>query len=239
MRKFLVCFAAMALVATLNTTVRAQCGTLFGECLINGNLDAGTAGNGSMTGTNPPWTVTSSVVDAAIFQPGFADNTLAGNGPDEGLGIWYRSFRGGGTSGNPPVDADLAQTIDPVPTAGLYKLTFDYLVETNFTAASMTATLSSSGGDIDTLDLLTSPRTSVGGGFNGVGNIPQVGTLLVNADVGDTLTVSLAMVDGVAGSGNPQSFVADRFSLTRVPEPASATLGLLALLGIAGFARRR
>jgi MYXO-CTERM domain-containing protein len=247
MRKVLLCAAAIVCVAACGTVANAQCGTLFGECLVNGNLDLGTPGDGTMTGTNPPWTVTNNLVDAAIFQPGFADNTIPGNAADEGLGIWYRAFRGGGTSGNPPVDANLSQTTVPVLMGGTYRLTFDRVVENNFTADSMTATLSSSSGPSTSVDLLTKKVTNAGytgGGFNQVGttapeyNITE--TLLLSGVVpGDTLTVSLAMVGGVAASSNPQSAVADRFSLVRVPEPTSVALGLLGLCGLLGLIRRR
>jgi hypothetical protein len=246
MKQFLFVMAVISCVAAMSTVANAQCGVLGVECLVNGNLDLGTPGSGTGPGTNPPWTVASNIPDGAIFQPGFADNTLPGNGPTEGLGIWYRAFRGGGQSGNPPVDATLAQTTVPVTAGGTYALTFTRVVENNFTAASMLATLSSSSGPSTSVDLLTKKVTAVtytGGGFNNIG-ITGAGyeineTLILSGVLaGDTLTVALAMVDGVDAGANPQSLVADRFSLVAVPEPGTLTLVGLAVIGLLGRRRR-
>jgi hypothetical protein len=46
------------------------------------------------------------------------------------------------------------------------------------------------------------------------------------------------MVDGVDAGANPQSLVADRFSLVAVPEPGTLTLVGLALIGLLGRRRR-
>jgi hypothetical protein len=235
MRKLLVCLAAIVCVAALSTVAHAQCGVLGVECLVNGTLDIGTAGGAGLPGTAPPWTLTNTGdPTAAQFNPGFANSVGPG-----GNGIWYRAFLGGPTQQNPNrplVSADLSQTA-VATAAGRYLLLFDYLVETNFTAESMMATLSSTGGGTSTLNLLTVPRTNVGGGF--VDNPAGVGSLLVNANAGDTLTVHLAMVNGRDAGTNPQSVVADNFRLARIPEPTSVLLGLIGVVGLLGLARRR
>jgi PEP-CTERM motif len=121
--------------------------------------------------------------------------------------------------------------------AGPNRLTFDYLVETNFTAESMMATLSSTSGGTSSLNLLTATRTNMGGGFGTQG--AEVGSLVVNANAGDTLTVHLAMVNGRDAGANPQSVVADNFRLSKVPEPTSVLLGLIGVVGLLGLGRRR
>jgi hypothetical protein len=239
MRKILLGLLAMGSVALLSTAARAQCGTLGGECLINGNLDTGTAGDGTVPGTALPWTVVNDAghATAGMFQPGFADNTGVN-------GFWYRAFLGSVAS---PDSSTLAQTV-VVPTAGTYTLSFDKVIEQNFTATSLLASLSSSGGGSTSIDLLTqkvTDATYTGGGFSTVAstaptyNIHSILTL-AGVNAGDTLTVSVAMVGGHGGVPNPQSAVIDNFSLQRtVPEPACLALGLIGLLGTLGLVRRR
>jgi hypothetical protein len=243
MKKLLVCLLAIVAVAALSTVAHAQCGVLGAECLVNGNLDLGTAGGAGLPGTAPPWTlVNTGNATAAQFNPGFADNTGVN-------GLWYRAFLGGPTMQDPNrplVSADLSQTV--VATAGgTYRLMFERVVENNFTAAAMRATLSSSSGPSVTRDLLLDKITAAtytGGGFDTVAATAPGYDIKVTMDLpgvlaGDTLTVSLAMVEGRDAGTNPQSVVADTFSLARVPEPASAMLGLIGLVGLAGLARRR
>lgn len=240
MKKLLVCLAAIVAVAALGTVAHAQCGVIGAECLVNGNLDLGTAGGAGVPGTAPPWTLANTGNDtAAQFNPGFADNTGVN-------GIWYRAFLGGGTAMNPLVSADLSQTAIAT-TGGTYRLTFERVIENNFTAAAMRATLSSSSGPSVTRDLLLDKITAAtytGGGFDTVAATAPGYDINVSMDLpgvlaGDTLTVSLAMVDGQDAGMNPQSAVADNFSLARVPEPASVMLGLIGVFGLLGLARRR
>jgi hypothetical protein len=242
MKKLLVCLAAIGCVAALSTLAHAQCGVLGAECLVNGTLDVGTAGGAGLPGTAPPWTLTNTGnPTAAQFNPGFADNTGVN-------GIWYRAFLGPNPQNptRPLVSADLSQTV--VATAGgTYRLNFDRIVENNFTAAAMRATLSSSSGPSVTRDLLLDKITAAtytGGGFGTVATTAPGYDINVTMDLagvlaGDTLTVSLAMVDGRDAGANPQSVVADNFRLARVPEPTSVMLGLMGAIGLLGLARRR
>jgi hypothetical protein len=244
MKQILVCLAAIVCIAAFSTVAHAQCGVLGVECLINGNLDIGTAGGAGLPGTAPPWTLTNTGnATAAQFQPDFADNTGVN-------GIWYRSFLGGPTMqepNRPLVSANLSQTTLPVTAAGTYQLQFERVVENNFMAGAMTATLSSSSGPSVTRNLLLDKITAAtytGGGFDTVATTApgyniNVAMNLPGVLAGDTLTVSLAMVDGDDSGTNPQSVVADNFRLARVPEPASAVLGLIGVFGLLGVARRR
>jgi hypothetical protein len=55
-----------------------------------------------------------------------------------------------------------------------------------------------------------------------------------------TIRVSAGFVDGIPNPlGGGQAFVVDDFTLAVVPEPTSLMLGLIAVFGAVGFARRR
>lgn len=234
--KRLLTFAAILSVAMCGM-VHAQCGTLGGECLVDANLDASTAGGGGSPGSSPGWNLINvGNATAGQFQPGFADNTGVN-------GFWYRAFLG---NANTPVDSDLTQDV-VVPTAGDYLLTFDAVIEQNFTSNSITAVLSSDAGPSVTRDL-TLDRVSAGsdytgGGFNTIGaSTPpyntEVSMRLNGVGGGDTLTVSVAMLGGIDAGVNPQSVVIDNFSLSRIPEPTSAILCLLGTIGLFVVRRR-
>jgi hypothetical protein len=219
MKKVLSVMVATVCVAAFSAVASAQ--------LANGNLDVGLASDGTLPGTAPPWTLNNvGNATAAQFQAGFADST-------GGNGIWFRSFLGNTTT---PVSATFSQTAVALA-SGPYQLTFDYLVEQNFTAQSMLATLSSTSGGTATLDLNAVPRTAINGGFSA--NPAAVGSLLINANAGDTLTVSLAMLNGqTSGLSGGQTVMADRFNLALVPEPSTMALGLAALMGLVAVRRR-
>jgi hypothetical protein len=114
-------------------------------------------------------------------------------------------------------------------------------------AGSLIATLTSSSGPSATLDLLATkiPAGSsyTGGGFGSIGtatppyNIQQM-LMISGVNANDTLTVSVAMMGGINANVNPQSAVVDNFRLTFIPEPSSALLGALGLLGVMSRRRR-
>lgn len=227
--------AFAGLLTALSLLAAAMCEPASAQnLLVNGNLDVGTAGGAGLPGTAPPWTLTNAGnATAAQFQPGFANSQAPG-----GNGLWHRSFLGGGPNMNPLVSSNLTQTV-VAPATGPYKLSFDYLVEANHSSDSLTAILSSTSGGSASLDLLLAPRATMGGGFGNNPGFP-VGMLQINANAGDTLTVSVAMVNGVTNPlGGAQSALADNFSLILVPEPGSLALGGFVLLGLAGVRRFR
>jgi hypothetical protein len=209
------------------------CSASAQNILINGNLDIGVAGAAGAPGSAVGWTLNNPThPTGAQFQGGFADNTGVN-------GVWYRAFLGG--AAGPGVDAELTQTV-LAPEAGDYLLTFDAVVEQRFTAQSITAALNGVTRDL-TLDRIDAGSTYTGGGFGTIGAaVPphntQISLLLTGVNLGDPLTVSVAMVQGLSGGGNPQSVVVDNFSLVRIPEPATALLACLAGLGLVVRRRR-
>jgi hypothetical protein len=230
MRRSLFSLLALSLVVVVVGITPA----LGQNLLQDGLLDTGTAGGGGQPGTNAFWTlVNTGNATAAQYQGGFANSQAPG-----GLGMWYRAFLGTPAA---PVSSTLSQSV-VAPAAGTYVLTFDRIVEQNFTADAMTATLSSSGGPTISADLLADriPAGSsyTGGGFVNIGSATPpydiVETLtLAGVNAGDTLTVSVTMTNGRDAGANPQSAVIDNFVL--VPEPGS-----LALVGcVLVLARRR
>lgn len=236
MKKVLVCGLALAALVAMTATQRVAAQNL----LQDGLLDTSVAGGGGAPGSNAFWTLTNTGnATAAQFQGGFANSANP-----QGFGVWYRAFLGNAQA---PVSSTLSQSV-PNAAGGKYLLQFDAVIEQNFTATSMVATLSSSGGPVATLDLLADkiPAGSsyTGGGFANIGaatppyNIVK-SLMLSGVNAGDTLTVSVAMTDGISGPTNPQSVVVDNFRLTRVPEPSSLALAGLGVLALRTVRRRR
>lgn len=204
--------------------------------LDDGDFDLATSG--TIT-SNSAWSLVSDVpngVDfAAQFQVGgFArsDGALG-----SGAGIWYRSFTGSTSDG---ADSDLTQTV-AAPESSDYLLTFEAARETNFTADEWNVSLTSDGtGGSGVIDLLAAAIPE--GNFNQVQVVnggPGAAAFSIRINgvtAGDMLTVNASMVNGVDAGANPQSAFIDRFSLTTIPEPATA---LIALFGLAGAAARR
>ncbi len=241
-RKIAARLSAFAAVLIFAAGAHAQCGTLFGECLVDGDLDL--ADSGGQT-SNSPWVLTvnfpDTVQDAAQFQTGFANaQNNSTQSPGTGTGIWLKAFEGQQEDpGQPKADADLTQSV-VVPTAGNYRLNFVAGREDNFTADEFFVSLTSSGtGGSDSIDLLTAPMIlgNIGGSTSPALGGNPFSVELSGVSAGDTLTVVGAMVGGIDAKINPQSGFLDSFSLTRVPEPTTAML--VGLASLAGLGRRR
>ena len=241
MKKALVFVTAISCVAVLGTVAHAQCGVLGAECLVDGDFRLATPGGQT---SNSTWSLNVDFPDgtgsAAQFQGGFGDADNVAN--PGGTGVWFKTFEGMQAAGDPPANATLSQSTPPVLAGGAYKLDFVAGRETNFTAESFSVTLSSSGtGGSTSIDLLNAPMIlgNIGGAASPALGGNPFSLLLGGVSAGDVLTVTGAMVNGVVAPVNPQSGFLDSFSLTRVPEPASAVLGLIAMLGLFGLVRRR
>lgn len=156
-------------------------------------------------------------------------------------GVWFKSFVGTDAT---PADATLTQTVSNVAQSGAYRLTFDSARETHFRAAGATATLSSSGGQSVSIDLLTAAYLH-GGNMETrpAPNEPPLSgpthfsLLLPGVNAGESLTVTIEMSDGVLAPDNPQSLMVDNFDLSFVPEPGSSALVGLVVLAL--LARRK
>ena len=194
--------------------------------------------------TNSDWVLTTNSPDtvdlASRFQfSGFSRSDGAGG---TGSGLWLRAFEGNqGGGGDPLAQSNLTQSI-VAPNSGEYTLSVDWARETNFTAASWDVTLSSSGtGGSDSVDLLNAVGNI--GNFNQIlvaNGGPNVANLsLSGVTAGDTLTVTMSMVDGQDALMNPQSAFIDNFNLQFVPEPGSLALAGSGLLWMFGVRRRR
>jgi hypothetical protein len=239
MKRALVSLMAISCVAVLSAVAHAQCGVLGAECLVDGDLTLATSGT---TTSNSTWALVANMPDgtnvAAQFQSGFAN----ADNPTPGSGVWFKSFEGMQAAADPPANATLSQSTLPVASGGSYQLDFVAGRETNFTAEEFFVTLSSSGtGGSTSIDLLAAPMIlgNIGGAASPALGGNPFSLLLSGVSAGDVLTVTGAMVNGVVAVTNPQSAFLDSFSLTRVPEPASAVLGLIAMLGLFGLVRRR
>ena len=226
----------MTIAVTLSMPARVGADNL----LLDPRLDSGTAGGAGLPGTNAFWTLTNTGnATAAQYEGGFANQVNLG-----GLGVWYRAFLGAAGSG---VGSTLTQSVTAT-TAGAYVLRFQAVVEQNFLADALNATLTKTGGASVTLDLLSkrvgAGSTYSGGGFGQIGAAtppydPRQALSLAGVNAGDTLTVSIEMINGRSSGVNPQSAVIDNFELALIPEPSACVLASSGLLGALVLRRRR
>ena len=177
--------------------------------------------------SNSNWSM---VANAPGGGPSARFSTSVWAASDGETGVWFRSFQG---SSAEPANATLSQSVI-APRGGSYTLLFDSARETHVTGDSWLASLTASSGPSDSFELLTAT-------YNDDGNMnsdPTRFSLTVNGvNAGDTLTVSVDMVNGVDAGSNPQSLMVDHFRL--IPEPVSVALVGVGLAGLLGVRRRR
>lgn len=245
MKKLLTPFAVLGVVLLASTTANAQ------NLLINPGVDDPPVHEG-VTATG--WTlVAERTLSGPAATANFAD--FADREAPAGRGLWARSFIGTAAD---PAQAILSQVVPALPGVP-YRMSGWAHFETYYAG----------GLDIvpGAGDIASPTETYFGLEFLDLGGTPLPGSVLweLRDDGGqvndpDTATrdwqqhvltataplgtvnvrVSASMVDGIANVGNnPQSVFFDDFSLTVVPEPASAAIGLIGVLGLLGLVRRR
>ncbi|HEY4234852.1 MAG TPA: PEP-CTERM sorting domain-containing protein [Lacipirellulaceae bacterium] len=246
MKKLITLCAALALVAFVGTT-KAQ------NLLTDGNLDAGTDGGGVIPGWNiQSFKDLSGPIGDVITLQAFVTIPPVTGPPD--LGGFVKAFQGGAQHPTPPAQADYANlnlTQDVAGTVGQkYRLSGMIGAGANYSgllAGTPTQTQLAIDFDNDNnpdngvinfaqLDVQAAGLTSGGGPafgaklFSITGTAP-IGTVSVRARFS-----ALEMFNTT--NPDPAAFI-DDFSLTKVPEPATITLGLLAAVGMFGLARRK
>jgi hypothetical protein len=217
----------------------------YGALITDGNLSLATSG--SLT-SNSPWQLIANTPDgtnlAAQFQTGFANAQNTGVGgpepPGTGTGVWFRSFEGDqGGSGEPLAQATLTQSVI-APANGDYILDFVAGRETNFMARVFAVTLSTPS-QSTTVNLLTAaiPDGNLGGAASGNPGGTPFSLTLTGVSAGELLTVTGVMLDGMDSQipGGQSGFL-DGFSLRTVPEPVSASLLGLGMIGLLALRRR-
>ena len=224
-------FAAMLSLAVFAATAQAN-------LLNDGSVEQ--ADNNTDV-SNSAWVLTADVPSApnggTDLSAIFSESVWAAS--DGAKGVWFRSFEGNQDPGDTTANASLAQTVPGIAVeGGDYLLTFDSARETNHTAGSTTATLGSGASGSVTVDLLAATYNG-GGNMNAPEGPTKFSLRLNNVAPGDTLSVSVDMVDGVDALANPQSIMFDNFVLTTIPEPASLLMAGLGMLGLLAVRRKR
>lgn len=230
---------AMGLMCSVDNAAHAS-------LLVDGNFSLATTGT---TTSNSAWQLIANQPDGtnngAQFQTGFANAQNTGVGgpepPGTGTGIWFRSFEGNqGGSGEALAQGVVTQSV-VAPSDGDYILDFVAGRETNFTADAFAVVLSD-GTQFDAVDLLTAaiPDGNLGGAASpNPGGTPFT-LSLSGVSAGDVLSVTGLMLNGRDSQipGGQSAFL-DGFSLNFVPEPVSASLLSLGMIGLVGLRRRR
>jgi hypothetical protein len=210
--------------------------------LVDGGMNS-VGPNGQLGNTpNPPWVVTATRGANPAFDDGAASEGFADH-DGGGFGLFFKAF-----VGNPPwdptagsVDANIYQ--DVAGSAGTpYKLTGWWGAEANYSGLNTPgantifaldfyngATLLSSA----ELDLeaagLGGPDPGLNWELFTVSAVAPAGTTTVRARG--------SMIDGVFFQDPGQALVTDQWTLAAVPEPSSAILAAVALMGL--VSRRR
>lgn len=215
--------------------------------LVDGEFDLATSGSQT---SGSPWVMTVNSPDgtdsAAQYQTGFANANNTGVGgtqaPGTGTGVWFRSFEGNqGGSGEPLALASVTQTV-VAPSAGTYQIDFVAGREVNFMADEFSVRLySQMTGNSAFVDLLSAaiPDGNLGGAASGNPGGTPFSATLAGVPAGDMLTVIGLMVNGRDSQipGGQSGFL-DNFSVTLIPEPATAMLASFAALACVTMRRR-
>ena len=220
------------------------CGQSFAqEMLVDPGMNA-VGPNGQLANTpNPPWVLAASRGGVGGFNDAAASESWA-DVDGGGAGLFFKAF-----IGNPPweptagdVDADIYQDVAGTP--GMkYILTGWWGAEANWSGfvtpggnAFFGLEFRDGGGAVLSSATLDLEAAGLGGPNPGL-NYEQF-MVMANAPSGTASVRAIgSMLDGVFNQDPGQALVTDAWSLRCVPEPSTALLGGLALLGM--ITRRR